>query len=237
MVFTYCELCLQATKQRKIVSEAWPTELPAKIVLQSRLGVDSGRVWCSLGRHLTGFCSLLGGFWPLLGTSWASLGHFLDALGCLLAALWSFTAAFRLPGPSQASILKGLGTSLTEFWETFKALLTWLLLHLAFRHIMLLKMQCPRFGIYFGFSFLPCSVPVRAKHIRRLPKGCRACRTLIISSSLCLPLRPASRIRLQIPSSKAFPPSLYSFPRTRTDRPANSKIRGESVFGPQNAIF
>ena len=30
---------------------------------------------------------------------------------------------------------------------------------------MLLKMQCPRFGIYFGFSFLPCSVPVRAKHM------------------------------------------------------------------------
>ena len=107
MVFTYCELCLQATKQRKIVSGACPTELPAKIVLQSRLEVDSGRVWCSLGRHLTGFCSLLGGFWPLLGTSWASLGHFLDALGCLLAALWSCTAAFRFPGPSQASILKG----------------------------------------------------------------------------------------------------------------------------------
>ena len=32
-----------------------------------------------------------------------------------------------------------------------------------------------------------------------------ACQTLIISSSLCLPLRPASRIKLQIPSSKAFP--------------------------------
>ena len=47
----------------------------------------------------------------------AALGHDLyrGGLGCLLAALWSFTAAFRLPGPSQASILKGLGTSLTEF--------------------------------------------------------------------------------------------------------------------------
>ena len=31
------------------------------------------------------------------------------SLGCLLAALWSCTAAFRFPGPSQASILKGLG--------------------------------------------------------------------------------------------------------------------------------
>ena len=115
MVFTYCELCLQATKQRKIIPGACSTELPAKIVLPFRLEMDSGGVWRSLGRHLTGFCSLLGGFWPLLGTSWASLGHFLDALGCLLAALWSFTAAFRLPGPSQASIFKGLGTSQTEF--------------------------------------------------------------------------------------------------------------------------
>ena len=50
-----------------------------------------------------------------LGRLLASLGHFLDALGRLLAALWSFTAAFRLPGPSQASIFKGLGTSQTEF--------------------------------------------------------------------------------------------------------------------------
>ena len=114
-VFIYCELSLQATNQRKIISGACSTELPAKIVLPFRLEMDSGGVWRSLGRHLTGFCSLLGGFWPLLGTSWASLGHFLDALGCLLAALWSCTAAFRFPGPSQASILKGLGTSQTEF--------------------------------------------------------------------------------------------------------------------------
>ena len=115
MVFTYCELCLQATKQRKIIPGACSTEPPAKIVLPFRLEMDSGEVWRSLGRHLTGFCSLLGGFWPLLGTSWASLGHFLDALGCLLAALWSCTAAFRFPGPSQASILKGLGAAQTEF--------------------------------------------------------------------------------------------------------------------------
>ena len=69
MVFTYCELCLQATKQRKIIPGACSTELPAKIVLPFRLEMDSGGVWRSLGRHLTGFCSLLGGFWRLLGTS------------------------------------------------------------------------------------------------------------------------------------------------------------------------
>ena len=72
MVFTYCELCLQVTQQRKIIPGACSTELPAKIVLPFRLEMDSGGVWRSLGRHLTGFCSLLGGFWPLLGTSWAS---------------------------------------------------------------------------------------------------------------------------------------------------------------------
>ena len=32
-------------------------------------------------------------------------------------------------------------------------------------------MQWPRFPIYLGFSFLPCSAAVRAQHIRRLPKG------------------------------------------------------------------
>ena len=97
MVFTYCELCLQATKQRKIVSGACPTELPAKIVLQSRLGVESGRVWCSLGRHLTGFCSLLGGCWLLLGTSWASLGP----SWTLLAVSWPLCGAARLHFGSQ----------------------------------------------------------------------------------------------------------------------------------------
>ena len=47
----------------------------------------------------------------------AALGHDLyrGGLGCLSAALWSFTAAFRLPGPSQALILSSLGASLTEF--------------------------------------------------------------------------------------------------------------------------
>ena len=34
-----------------------------------------------------------------------------------------------------------------------------------------------------------------------------------------------------------LPPSLYSFPRTRTDRPAVPKIKGNSILRPQNAIF
>ena len=115
MVFTHRKLCAQATKRRKIIPGACRTELPAKIVLKTCLGVDFGRVCRSQGRHLDGFWLLLGGSWPLLGASWASLGHFLDALGCLLAALWSFRAAFWLPGLPRASILEGLGTSQAEF--------------------------------------------------------------------------------------------------------------------------
>ena len=115
MVLTHRKHCAQATQRRKIVPGACRTDLPAKIVLKTRLGVDSGRVWRSLGRHLAGFCPLLGGSWPLLGASWASIGHFLGALGCLLAALCSFRAAFWLPGSSQGSILEGLGTSQTGF--------------------------------------------------------------------------------------------------------------------------
>ena len=75
-VFLYGFYILRALssshKTTQIIPGACPTELPAKIVLQSRLGMDSGRVWCSLGRHLTGLCALLGGCWLLLGTSWAS---------------------------------------------------------------------------------------------------------------------------------------------------------------------
>ena len=65
----------------------------------------------SLDRLLFALVRLLASLGHFLGVSWA----FLDALGCLLAALWNFTAAFRLPGPSQALILRGSGTSQTEF--------------------------------------------------------------------------------------------------------------------------
>ena len=115
MVFPHRTLCAQATKRFKIVPGPCQIELPAKIVLKTRLGADSGRVWRSLGRHLAGFCSLLGGSWPLLDASWASLGHFLGALGCLLAARWSSMVAFWVPRPSQGPILEGLGTSPTRF--------------------------------------------------------------------------------------------------------------------------
>ena len=48
---------------------------------------------------------------------------------------------------------------------------------------------------------------------------------LFISSSLCLPLKPASRIKLQIPSSKAFPhPYIPSPGPARTAQPSQ-KLR------------
>ena len=89
-----CKFCVPATKRRKIVPRACRTELPTKIVLKTRRGMDSRRVWRSLGRHLAGFCPLLGSSWPLLDASWASLGHFLGALGYLLVGLGSFRATF-----------------------------------------------------------------------------------------------------------------------------------------------
>ena len=65
----------------------------------------------------------------------------------------------------------------------------------------------------------------------------RACQTVALSLLYCLPLRLAFRIRLQIPSHMGPPPSFYSFPRTRTDRPADPKIKGNSVLWLLNAIF
>ena len=115
MVFTYRKRCAQGAIYSKIIPGGCRTKLPAKNVLKTFLGVDSGKVWCSLGRHLASFCALLGDSWPLLGASGASLGHFLGALGRLLAALGRFGAAFWRPGPSQASILKNLGTPRTGF--------------------------------------------------------------------------------------------------------------------------
>ena len=67
-----------------------------------------GRLWFALGLLLASLGCFLGVSWALLGRSWLSLG-------CFLAALWSFRAAFWLPGPSQASILEGAGTSQTRF--------------------------------------------------------------------------------------------------------------------------
>ena len=47
--------------------------------------------------------------------------------------------------------------------------MTCFLLHLAFRHIMLLKRQWPRFAIHCSFSFPPCSAAVRAQHMELGP--------------------------------------------------------------------
>ena len=69
VVFTHRKLCAPAAKRRKIVPGACRTELPTKMVLQTRLGLDSRRVWRSLERHLAGFCTLLGSSRPLLGAS------------------------------------------------------------------------------------------------------------------------------------------------------------------------
>ena len=65
----------------------------------------------------------------------------------------------------------------------------------------------------------------------------RACQIRVLLPCFRLPL--SSLLRMQSPNAcpLCLPPSFYSFPRTRTDRPADSKIRGEASFGPQNANF
>ena len=45
MVFLHGKLCGQVAARRKSITGACRTELPAKIVLTTRLGMDSGNVW------------------------------------------------------------------------------------------------------------------------------------------------------------------------------------------------
>ena len=109
-----------------------------------------------------------------------------------------------------------------------------ILLHLAFRHIMFLKKQCPRFGIYFGFSFFPCSVPVRAKHIRRLPKGCRACQ-IVIHFILSVPASKlnASELGFRFLPPRPSPILLFLPP----DPHIPPHFVRNLLLRPQNAIF
>ena len=187
------------------------------------------RSWSALGLIFTGFGRLPGASWAALGRSWGALGRSWPPLGRILGASLVLLGPSWLPTAAQ----DGLGLDFSSIWVGF-----WLHLglHLGRRATFLGRtwtschridmvrafLQETRIEIHSGFSFSPCSAAVRAQHIRRLPKGCRACQILIISSSLCLPLRLASRIRLQIPSSKAFPHPFVPSPgpaRTAALRP------------------
>ena len=91
-----------------------------------------------------------------------------------------------------------------------------------FGHCVVISAESPA-GIHLLLLFVStCSAAVRAKHIRRLPKGEPCVPDINHSSSLYLPLRHAFRIRLQIPSSKAFPHPFVPSPgpaRTAALRP------------------
>ena len=71
----------------------------------------------------------------------------------------------------------------------------------------------------FCFSYTPCRAAVRAQHNRRLPKGEPCVPDSNALVLYCLPPRLAFRIRLQIPSSKAFHPHPF-VPSPRTARTA-----------------
>ena len=85
MVFTHRKHGVRATARRKIVPGACRTKLPAKIVLKTRLGVNSegglALSWASLGRLLFALGRLLASLgcfwdvsWAFLARSWLSLG-------------------------------------------------------------------------------------------------------------------------------------------------------------------
>ena len=133
-----------------------------------------------LGWILEGFGALWGVTWPPFVRYWAAPGLSSVLLGRLLDTPWTlWTGSWLLCGtsephfgsrrPSQALILEGLGTSPIEFWRAFQSSFDVIFATPRVSHIMLLKMLCPRFDIYFGFSSLPCGAAVRAKHMELEP--------------------------------------------------------------------
>ena len=76
---------------------------------------------------------------------------------------------------------------------------------------MLLSMQYPRFCNYLRFAFFPSGAAVCAQHIRRLPKGCRACQIVGSSSKIAL-LKSIAKIAGQGFMPSCLPPHPFSFP-------------------------
>ena len=146
-----------------------------------RLSGALGRLLASLGRFL-------GASWAIVGRSWPLLGWLGPLLECIFTPRDSPSLDFRGFGGWPGLVLEGFGSI---FWHAFCCAS-----HLETKCVYSCRNHVfPFTGALHSF---PSGAAVCAQHIRRLPKGCRACRTLIISSSLCLPLRPASRISLKI---------------------------------------
>ena len=101
-----------------------------------------------------------------MGASCALFGRLLDALGPLIGisqASWVYLGPSRL---DLGSILEGFGKVLEANFEH----VFWTLdLHSALIAVGTSCWHSP------GLFVAPCSAAVRAQHIRRLPKGRRAC--------------------------------------------------------------
>ena len=158
-----------------------------------------GPSWLYVGTSVA-----LGCFFSLLGASYALFEHFWHALAVFLAS-WS----------ALGSILEAPKLYFSTFFRTIAVVLLNKCINccikpkLAFASAFRSPLQ--RGGTCAAHPPPPEGSAERARH-------------LSFHIPICLPLRPAFRIRLQIPSSKAFPPSFCSFPRTRTDRRASSAI-------------
>ena len=150
--------------------------------LLGRLEILLGPSWDPLGALL-----------PSLGALWAALGRLLGALGALLGALghllgaswthlwcsWAHLGCQLLPKMGSGSIFHRFGLDSGSIWGSIwgrRASFLGRTLTSCRRLYMVREfLQETHIEIRSGFSFSPCSAAVRAQHIRRLPKGCRAC--------------------------------------------------------------
>ena len=138
--------------------------------------------------------------WHYFG-SFFGLKRFLDAFFASCCICHAFCSFFSR-----------LGVLQPRFWSP-KLAICWHIFR-SWRHFWTWCRDCCKKNLLaftFCFSFPQCSAAVRAQHIRRLPKGCRACRTVIISSTCaCLQsLLPELGFRFlaQRPSPHPFVPS------------------------------
>ena len=162
----------------------------------------------------TCFGSPQGRFWRGLGASWAclrrnldALGELLDSLGCLCAVSWPPFGCFL---GALGRIWALIGASVLDFGWSW-APPGW----------VLASSGAVFATIFEGDALIAAGIPAWHSHwhfVTSLQRGgtCaahppppegRAVRAgyILFYHLICLPLRPASRIRLQIPSSSAFP--------------------------------
>ena len=155
-----------------------------------------GRSWGAFGLSWVPLRCLLASFWVLLGCSWSHLGSHRR----LRARFWMVLGASWL----------GFG----ELWGSFRY---------HFRRRCANCCRDPSMAFTLAFRYLLAARRYVRSTSAASRRESRACQTVMLSSSLCLPLKPMSKASLRS-SQVGLPPSFYSFPRTRTDRRTSPAI-------------